>query len=213
MKTNIILSLSLISLLAMAFVIAPGDISTLEIGEKAPLSELKMKDISGDEISLNDKMDKKGLVVIFSCNTCPFVVGKEGSEGWESRYNEVSQRAQENGIGVILINSNEAKRDKGDSFEDMVQRAKDNRYLMAYSLDKDHVMADAFGARTTPHVFLFNKKFELVYKGAIDDNNDSASDVKETWLLNAMTNLSEGKKINPNSTRNIGCSIKRVKKG
>ena len=101
MKTNIILSLSLISLLAMAFVIAPGDISSLEIGEKAPLSELKMKDVSGTEISLKDKMEKTGLVVIFSCNTCPFVVGKEGSEGWESRYNEVAQRRNYHWIIVL----------------------------------------------------------------------------------------------------------------
>ncbi len=212
MKTNIILSLSLIAFLTTAFIIVPGEITTLQIGEKAPLTGLKMKDISGSEISLKDKMDKNGLLVIFSCNTCPFVIGKEGSEGWEGRYNNISQEAITAEIGIILINSNEAKRNKGDSFEEMVQRAKDNRYLMAYALDKDHVMADAFGARTTPHVFLFDKKFALVYKGAIDDNNDDASAVKEPWLLNAMINLSERKKIKPNSTRNIGCSIKRVKK-
>jgi len=212
MKANFILSLSLIAILTTAFVVLPGDMPVLEIGKKAPLSDLKMKDVSGMEISLKDKMDKNGLLVIFSCNTCPFVIGHGESEGWESRYNDLAQNAQMAEIGVILINSNEAKRDNGDSYEDMVQRAKENRYLMAYVLDKDHVMADAFGARTTPHVFLFNNKLKLVYKGAIDDNNDASSDVKEPWLLNALISLSEGKKIDPNATKNIGCSIKRVKK-
>ncbi len=213
MKTRTLLVLSLIATISMAFILKPGEeVKTLEIGQKAPLTNLKMKDISGDEVSLSDKMGDNGLLVIFSCNTCPFVVGRENSEGWEGRYNDVSTKADENKIGMILVNSNEAKREKGDSYDDMVQRAKDNRYLMAYALDKNHELADAFGARTTPHVYLFNDKFELVYKGAIDDNNDSYSEVKEHWLNDAMANLSEGKKIDPEKTRNIGCSIKRVSK-
>lgn len=184
----------------------------LEIGAEAPLRDHSMKDVSGKEISFAEQMDKNGLLVIFSCNTCPFVVGKENSEGWEGRYNEVAGKAAMAGVSTMLINSNEAKRDNGDSFDDMVKRAKEYKYTMSYVLDKDHVMADAFGARTTPHVFLFNNQFQLVYKGAIDDNNDSASEVKERWLINALKNLSEGNEIDPNSTRNMGCSIKRVKK-
>jgi len=77
-------------------------------------------------------------------------------------------------------------------------------------LDKGHAVADAFGARTTPHVFLFDKDMKLVYKGAIDDNVESASKVQVPYVRNAITNLAAGKPIDPATTRNIGCSIKRV---
>lgn len=201
-----------LALFSSAFIYKSGENPSLEIGAKAPLTDVNMKEVSGKEISLKDQMAKNGLLVIFSCNTCPFVVGKTGSEGWEGRYNELAEKAAEANIGSVLLNSNEAKRSQGDSFEDMVKRSGEYHYKMDYALDKDHLLADAFGARTTPHVFLFNSNFELVYKGAIDDNLDSAAEVKEKWLANAMKNLSEGLPINPNVTKNLGCSIKRIQK-
>ena len=73
------------------------------------------------------------------------------------------------------------------------------------------MVADAFGARTTPHIFLFGADNALEYKGAIDDNVDKADSVKEPWLRDALKAMNAGKKIDPNDTRNIGCSIKRVK--
>lgn len=209
MKTSSILLTISLGLLSFGTKSPEGN-PTLEIGQKAPLSDVKMKETGGSEVSLREMMGKNGLLVIFSCNTCPFVVGRQDSEGWQSRYNHVAEVALQAEVGSLLVNSNEAKRNNGDSFEDMVRQAADNRYQMTYALDQDHALADAFGARTTPHVFLFNNKFELVYKGAIDDNNDSSADVKENWLTDALKNLSAGRPIEPNSTRNIGCSIKRV---
>ena len=82
---------------------------------------------------------------------------------------------------------------------------------MPYVIDNNHKMADAFGARTTPHVFLFNAELNLVYKGAIDDNNASAAEVKEHWLETALKQLSKHEEVIPATTRNIGCSIKRIK--
>lgn len=199
-----------IAILTLSFIPGEKGISSLEIGSNAPLSDRKMKNATGDEVTLKKAMGNNGLLVIFSCNTCPFVIGKEGSEGWQGRYNEIFELAKSNQIGGILINSNEAKRDKGDSFEDMVRQSQKNGYNVAYALDKDHLMADAFGAKTTPHVFLFDGNYRLVYKGAIDDNNDEASQVKEPWLKNALNNLASSKAIEPNTTRAIGCSIKRV---
>ena len=199
-------------LMALSFTTEGNDHPTLKVGEKAPLQNRKMKDVSGESFSMKDKMEENGVLVIFSCNTCPFVVGRKDSEGWEGRYNQIADKAIESGIGYMLVNSNEAKRMNGDSYDDMIKRSMDNRYKMAYVVDDNHELADAFGARTTPHVFLFDNKFNLVYKGAIDDNNDVAADVKETWLLDALSNLSKGEKIDPQETRNIGCSIKRVKK-
>lgn len=182
----------------------------LQIGTMMPAADIKMKDVSGKDLSLKDAAKANGLVVIFSCNTCPFVVGSDGSEGWEGRYRELAAYATRMGIGVAFVNSNEAKRADGDSFEDMQKRYKEKNLDGYYMLDKDHVVADAFGARTTPHVFLFDKTMKLAYKGAIDDSVAKAADVKEHWLKRAMAAVSAGEVVDPATTRNTGCSIKRA---
>jgi len=196
---------------ALGLISAPHDpLPDLTIGTALPAADVKLKDVTGKEYTLKDLAGAKGLLVIFTCNTCPFVVGTDDSEGWEGRYPELAAYAARHGVGVALVNSNEAKREAGDSFADMQQRYKLKQYSGHYLLDAGHVVADAFGARTTPHVFLFDGKLKLAYKGAIDDNVGSASAVKEKWLHNALDNLSSGKAIDPATTRNVGCSIKRI---
>jgi hypothetical protein len=148
--------------------------------------------------------------VIFSCNTCPFVVGSDGSEGWQNRYPALAELSKKNSVGFVLVNSNEAKRTGDDSMEQMKAHYTANKYKGYYVVDKDHKVADAFGARTTPHVFLFDKSMKLVYTGAIDDNVGSAAAVKEHWLDTAIANMVAAKPIDPPSTRNMGCSIKRL---
>lgn len=205
-------------LLKLASIAAIGGLSfmphdplpDLAIGSALPAADVKMKDVSGKEISLKEAQGNSGLLVIFSCNTCPFVVGSEGSDGWEGRYPEIAAFSQRHGVGVVFVNSNEAKRDAGDSFADMQARYKDKKYSGSYVLDAGNKVADAFGARTTPHVFLFDKDQKLAYKGAIDDNVGKAGEVKEKYLEKAIAFMVEGKPIDPATTRNIGCSIKRV---
>ncbi len=201
-----IVSVAAASLLAVSM----HELPDLKIGDAAPAADVKMKDVSGSAKSLKELAGKNGLLVVFSCNTCPFVVGSEGSEGWEGRYPELMAFSARHGVGTAFVNSNEAKRNDGDGFADMQARYKEKKFSGAYLLDEGHKVADAYGARTTPHVFLFNKELKLVYKGAIDDNVASASAVKEHWLQNAIGNLAEGKAIEPATTRNIGCSIKRM---
>jgi hypothetical protein len=200
------------SLPLLAAMLAPthDPLPDLKIGDALPASGTKMKDVTGEMYALKDLVGSNGLLVIFSCNTCPFVVGSEGSEGWEGRYPELMATGARFGVPVVLINSNEAKRDQGDSFADMQNHYKQKGYTGAYLLDESHQVADAFGARTTPHVFLFDKGMKLVYKGAIDDNVASAAQVKERWAFNAIANAASGKPIEPAITRNIGCSIKRM---
>ena len=185
-------------------------IESLEIGTKAPMTSHKMKEVSGKEFSLNSLKQENGLLVVFSCNTCPFVVGNDNMDGWENRYNKTYEFCKLYKIGMVLVNSNEAKRGRGDSFKDMQQHSKNKMYDSPYLIDKNHLLADAFGASTTPHVFLLNNELELVYKGAIDDNVKSKKDVKETWLKNAINSLGKGEKIANPETRNSGCSIKRL---
>ena len=172
---------------------------------------MKLQSINESMLTLNDVNGENGLLVIFSCNDCPFVIGRGDKEGWEGRYNEISGMASDSGIGMVLVNSNEAKRPGIDSLEEMKKRAVEKNYTCEYVLDRDSKLADAFGAKTTPHVYLFNKNLKLVYMGAIDDNVNSSTGVKETYLKNAMDAMSKGEKIDPNTTKNLGCSIKRVK--
>ncbi|HQV37736.1 MAG: thioredoxin family protein [Flavobacteriales bacterium] len=185
------------------------DLPDLTIGTAAPAMDVKLKDVIGGERSLKDIAGENGLLVIFSCNTCPFVIGSEGSEGWQDRYGALAKGCAAKKIGFALVNSNDAKRDDGDSYTDMQHQYKEHNYGGSYLLDQGHALADAFGARTTPHVFLFDKDMKLVYKGAIDDNVKSADGVKEPWLRNAITAVVEGRAPEPATTRNIGCSVKR----
>jgi hypothetical protein len=204
--------LKLASLAALAtFTMTPHEpLPDLTIGTKLPAADTKMKDVSGKDLSLKEVAGKNGLLVIFSCNTCPFVIGSEGSAGWEGRYPELAKFAQSNDVGMAMVNSNEAKRGEGDGYADMQKRYKDKGFGGAYLLDEGHAVADAFGARTTPHVYLFDKDMKLVYKGAIDDNVGDPTAVKEKWLQNAITNMAKGNPIEPATTRNTGCSIKRM---
>ena len=198
--------------LTSAFITPGNDI--LEIGTPAPATDTKMKSVKGDMISLADVKGENGVLVVFSCNTCPFVVGSPGyGDGWEGRYNAVYDEAEKAGVGMIIVNSNEAKREGADSFEAMEKKASDQKYKAHYVVDENSALADAFGAKTTPHVFLFDGDMKLIYRGAIDDSNESPEKVTETWLQNALKLTGEGNTagIDPNSTRQMGCSIKRKK--
>lgn len=180
-----------------------GNSGEMAIGEQMPMMAYDMVDVSGAEHTLRGLHQENGLLVIFSCNTCPFVLQ------WEDRYNELYDLCQKNNIGMVLVNSNEAKRLTDDSMAKMKEKAKENGYKMPYVLDEDHVVADAFGAKTTPHVFLFNRDANLAYRGAIDNNAASKAEVTEYYLKEAINSMVAGKQINPNITKAIGCSIKR----
>ena len=113
---------------------------------------------------------------------------------------------------MVLINSNEGKRTEADSFEKMTEHAQNNKYLMPYLMDSNSALADAFGAKTTPHVFLFDQQLHLVYVGAIDNMADNKRKKALPYLINALLAQSLGKKPSPNTTSPVGCSIKRIKK-
>jgi len=176
----------------------------LPIGSSLPNPDTKMKDISGKEVSFKDAMKKNGLLVMFSCNTCP-VVGK-----YQSRTIETAKFATDNGIGVILLNSNEATRSDGESFDDMKEYGKDQGYQFSYVLDNNSAMADAYGATRTPEVFLFDKSGKLVYHGAIDDNANGPDEVTRKHAKNAIEEMAAGKNVSTTKTRFVGCSIKRL---
>lgn len=204
----------LFSLLAVAVLAANPLLSQeLAIGELAPMATAPMMATDGQQHTLTTLAKDNGLLVIFSCNTCPFVVGNgTKTEGWEGRYNGLAQMAEELGIGMVLVNSNEAKREGDDSLPEMKKHAMEAGYTVPYLVDEGSKLANACGARTTPHVYLFNNKFELAYRGSIDDNVNRAEEVTERYLEMAMTRMAEGKKIKTAETKAVGCSIKRATK-
>lgn len=186
------------------------EITPLAIGSTMPQQNHVLQSIEGNSVETKELMGEKGVIIIFSCNTCPFVVGGEKFAGWEKDYNRLYEMATKLGFNLVLINSNESKRDKGDSLDDMKMHAAKMSYKMKYLLDKNHVLADAFGAKTTPHVFFFNKDFKLVYTGSIDNQMEQNKKRHTDYLQNAMNVVNKGKKVKLSSTPPIGCSIKRL---
>jgi len=177
--------------------------NVLPIGADMPLKDRKMKDVSGTSVSLDDAKKDKGLLVMFSCNTCPFVIKNQ------QRTKEVSTYAQQKGLGVILVNSNEGQRNGDDAFNVMQAYAKREGYNWYYVVDENNVLADAFGASRTPECYLFNADGKLVYHGAIDDNPGNESAVSRNHLKVAMDEMLSGKEVSTTTTRSVGCSIKR----
>ncbi len=177
----------------------------LPIGSEMPKADLKMKDVSGKDVSMKDALKDKGVLVMFSCNTCPYVVKNQ------ERTISISEYALKMNVGVIVLNSNEALRNDDDSYNDMKAYAKEQHYRWNYVVDNNHEVADAFGANRTPECFLFDKNLKLVYHGAIDDNPSDASAVGRNHLKEAITELVNNKDVSVKETKSVGCTIKRKK--
>jgi thioredoxin-related protein len=199
MKKIYFFLLALPLLCLMSFV----NFNELPIGSSLPKATVLMKDISGKEVSLKDAKKANGLLVMFSCNTCPYVIKNQ------PRTKELASFAQENNIGIILINSNEGQRADEDSFEAMKQYAKQQGYSWYYVVDKNSEIADAFGANRTPECFLFNKEDKLVYHGAIDDNPGNPNEVGRKHLKEAISEMLSNKEVTIKTSRSVGCGIKR----
>lgn len=202
MKTKLF-SAALIAALGFMFFCFSSADNELAINSPIPQPDYKMKDVSGKQVSLNDVKTLKGLLVIFSCNTCPYVKLSE------TRIKEYSDFCVANGIGCILVNSNEAQRNEDDSFDEMTKYYASQKLKCAYTVDEKSALANAFGAGRTPQCFLFNSS-GLIYKGAIDDNVKDPASVKEAYLKNALNALLKGEVPKVQQTKSIGCTIKRL---
>ncbi len=175
------------------------------IGSTMPKADLKMKSTNNEEVSMKDAKMENGVLVMFSCNTCPYVIKNQ------DRTIAIAGFATKNKIGVIILNSNEAYRAKEDSYAAMQDYAKDQQYKWSYVVDKNHEVADAFGANRTPECFLFDKNLKLTYHGAIDDSPSDVSAVKRVYLQEAINEMVAGKDVSVKESRSVGCTIKRNK--
>lgn len=175
----------------------------LNTGDKAP--DFKLKNVDGKYVSLSDYSDAKGVIVVFTCNTCPY------AKAYQDRINDLNKEYTEKGVPVIAINPNDPDVSPGDSFDKMVNRAKEKNYSYPYLLDEKQEVYPAYGATKTPHVYLLKKKgddYIVTYIGAIDDNYKDASQVDKTYLADAVNNMLAGKNPDPANTKAIGCGIK-----
>jgi len=186
-----------------AFAQSGTNIKSIEIGQTIPKSTVKMQTIGKGSIALNDVKTRKGLLVMFSCNTCPYVIKSQ------NRTKEMMDYATSRGIGMVIVNSNEAYRNEDDSYDAMKKYSKEQGYKVPYVIDKNSEVADAFGATRTPEVFLFDGEGKLIYKGAMEDNPANPTESTQLYLQSAIDNMLAGKAVDPASTKSIGCSIKR----
>lgn len=178
----------------------------VSIGDKAP--GFKLKNVDGTWISLDEYKDQRGVIVIFSCNHCPFVVA------YEDRMIELHNTFAERGFPIIAINPNDPEVQPQDSFEMMQVRAKEKGFPFPYVFDEAQKIYPQYGATRTPEVYLLQNMgdhFAVVYTGAIDDNHQDADAVEQHFLTDAIMAIMEGRNPEPTETRAIGCSIK-VKK-
>jgi len=187
--------------LAGAALAQEGEPQALAIGAALPMSDVKMKNVDGKELAIDDVKGKKGTLVVFSCNHCPY------AKAWEKRIVELGNTFPKKGIGVIMVNPNDPESFPADAYEEMQARAKQNGMKFPYVVDATSDLARTFGATHTPEAFLFDPSGKLVYHGAIDDSRDPGQ-VKERYLKNAMTALASGKAVAVAETKSIGCSIK-----
>lgn len=175
----------------------------LKPGDSA--EEFILVNVDGKQVALSDYSDQKGVIIAFTCNTCPF------AKAYENRIIQLHQKYSGKGFPVVAINPNDEEVKPDDSFEEMQKRAADKKYPFPYLKDKTQVVYKAFGATRTPHIFLLEStggKFKVAYVGAIDDNAMDASGVTKRYLENAINAVMTGQTPDPTTTKAIGCTIK-----
>ena len=174
--------------------------NNLSISSKLPTFNLK--GIDGNLYSPDSFAGANALIIIFSCNHCPYV------QAYEGRMIEIQKKYREKGVHVIAINSNDDVSYPDDSFENMKKRASEQNFNFPYLRDEDQSIAKAFDATHTPEIFLFGKNGELVYHGKIDDNWQEPEKVVNHYLEDALVELLGKKEISVPETYSIGCTIK-----
>lgn len=173
---------------------------TLQIGDKAP--DFLLPSTEGKIYSLNSFKQAETLVIFFTCNHCPYVIGSDKVT------RETAEHFKSNGVQFVAINSNSENTYTEDSFYNMVLRMEQNKFPWIYLYDQPQEIAKAYGALRTPHFYVFDKNRNLVYTGrGIDSPKDSDKmTVNDLW--NALEEHTSGKEITKKVTNPIGCNVK-----
>ena len=173
--------------------------STIGLGTPAP--DFDLPGVDNRRYSLASFKDKPVLVVMFSCNHCPYV------KDYETRMVSIQKDYAAKGVQLVAVNSNDDKAYPEDSFPEMVKRARERGFNFPYLRDESQKVVEAYGGVCTPHIFAFDSKRILCYRGRIDDSRD-ATKIKSHDLRNALDDLLAGRPVRVADTRPFGCSIK-----
>ena len=160
-----------------------------------------MPGVDGRRHALGDYADAEVLVLIQSCNHCPYV------QAWEGRMNGIARDYAGRGVRVVAICSNDAESHPGDSFPEMVARAETQGFAFDYLHDEDQSLARTLGSERTPEVFVFDRKRRLAYHGAIDDDRDGDA-ITQHYLRDALDAVLGGETTALTDTPPVGCSVK-----
>jgi len=173
----------------------------LNIGSHAPEFN-NLPGTDGKKYALKSFAQHKFLVVVFSCNHCPYV------QAYEERMIALQREYAPKGVQLVAINSNETVNYPEDNFDEMVKRSQRQGFNFPYLRDDDQSVAGAFGATHTPEFFLFDHERTLRYHGKMDDNYQNPGAVKVHFLRNAIDALLAGEEVKEKETYSIGCTIK-----
>jgi len=164
-----------------------------------------LKNVDGKQVSLSDYSDQKGVILVFTCNPCPF------AKAYEQRIIKLHKMYSELGYPVVAINPNDVEISPDDTMEHMKARADEQDYPFVYLKDETQEVYKTYGATKTPHIYLLQNtggKFKVRYVGAIDDNPMEEASVTKYYLEKAIAALISGSEPDPATTKAIGCTIK-----
>lgn len=173
---------------------------TLQLGAQAPDFELKATD--GALYSLDSFASADYLVVFFTCNHCPYVVGSDEVT------RQTVEKFKDKGVAFVGINANSENTHPDDSFEHMIIRMEEHRFPWVYLRDMDQDVARAYGALRTPHFFVFDQQRRLVYTGRGVDNPRETAKMTTNDLERALTELTSGQPVSVPLTNPLGCNVK-----
>ena len=176
--------------------------SLIELPLGSPAPDFALPGVDGKTHSLQSYNDRKILVVMFTCNHCPYVQANE------RRLIEIQRDYAAQGVQLVAINANETEHYPEDRFEEMQKRAKQIGYNFPYLRDGTQKVADAYKATHTPHVMVFDQERHLRYAGRVDDNWKEPAQVKSPDLRNALEDLLAGQAVRVPQTFAVGCTIK-----
>jgi len=173
---------------------------TLQLGDKAP--DFKLPATDGTTYQLSDFKDAKVLVVFFTCNHCPYVIGSDEVT------RQTADKFASQGVKFVGINSNSKNTYPEDDFDHMVSRMAEHRFPWLYLYDESQQVAMAYGALRTPHFYVFDQERNLIYTGRGVDNPRETSKMKVNDLERALEEHLAGKAVRVPLTNPIGCNVK-----
>ncbi len=192
----------LLWLSSVAFTIAaPGP--DYDLGDT--VAEFSLKNVDGKIVSLSDFAAQKGIIVVFTCNHCPF------TKAYESRIGALNEQFSGRGFPVIAINPSDPTAYTDDTIEMMGYRAKSKSFAYPYLADPNQRVARLFGATRTPQTFVLKNeggRFVVRYIGTIDDNPQDPANVAIPYVADAVTQLLANRPVTLSTTKPIGCVIK-----